>query len=262
MINDDALVIYTDGSSKKNPRRGGIGYVFVYAADDGEPMVEKFCPPGYKEGTSNLMELVACLEAIKEARSHHRYDFFSDIVLFTDSDYVMNNQYRPYKEWPANGWKGPDGVPIRFVEFWKKLRRARQAHTLRVDIRKIKAHSKNIYNNMADKLAKESAENATNPPLVVSSTRRKTTLKATKPGSIEMRGQRISLRIVSCTSLRTQKMWLYRCEVISKRSIFYGCVQEIYSTEYLRDGHHYEVTLNTNDRNPTILKNLRELERK
>lgn len=261
MINDDALVIYTDGSSKKNPRRGGIGYVFVYAADDGEPVVEKFCPPGYKEGTSGLMELVACLEAIKEARSHPRYDLFSDIVLFTDSQYVKNNQYRPYKEWPANDWKGSDGRPIRFVEFWKKLRRERNAHSLRVDIRWVKAHSKSKYNKLADKLAGESADNATNPPLVISSTRRKTSRKETKPGSIEMRGQRISLRIVSCTPLQTQKMWLYRCEVISKRSKYFGCVQEIHSSEYVRDGHHYEVTLNTNDKNPTILKILRELDR-
>lgn len=261
MINDDALVIYTDGSSKKNPRRGGIGFVFVYADDDGEEVVEEFCPPGYREGTIGLMELVACCEALEEAQSHFRYSLFSDIVLFTDSQYVRNHQYHPFKTWPGNGWKNSEGRPIRHVETWKRLRRERSRHTLRVDIRWVKAHAKDRFNKLADKLARRSADTATNPPLEVSSTRRKTTTKLTEHGSIKMRGQRISLRIVSCTPLPTQHMWVYRCEVISKGSKYLGCIQEIFSDVYMRDGHHYEVSLNKNDRNPMILKMLHELER-
>ena len=261
MINDDALVIYTDGSSKPNPRRGGIGYVFVYADGAGEPVVDEFCPPGYREGTVGLMELVACYESLREARSHPRYTSFSDIVLFTDAQYVRDHQYYPLKIWPANKWKNPEGRPIRHVETWIKLRRERQKHSLHIDIRWVKAHAKNRFNRLADKLAKRSADNAINPPLEVSSTRRKTTTKFTWPGSIKMCGQRISLRIVSCTPLPAQNMWVYRCQVISKGSKYFGCIQEIFSAEYIRDGHHYEVTLNKNDKNPTILKVLRELER-
>ena len=113
---------------------------------------------------------------------------------------------------------------------------------------------------MADKLADQSAENAVNRPLEVSSTRKKTTKNSTKSGSIEMKGQRIALRIVSSDPLKPQRMWVYRCEVISKRSKYFGCIQEIFSSEYLRDGHHYQVTLNKNDKNPTIVNVLRELE--
>ena len=261
MINDDALQIYTDGSSKKNPLRGGIGFVFVYADAAGEPVIDEHCPPGYQGATIGLMELFACYKALKAALSHDRYEHFSDIVLFTDSQYVRDYQYHPFKTWPSQGWKSSEGRPVRHVETWKKLRRVRQAHTLKVEINWVKAHSKNRFNKLADKLANQSAENAINPPLEVSSTRRKTTLNETEQGSIRMQGQEISLRIVSCAPLPTQKMWVYRCEVISSDSEYFGCIQEIFSSESMRDGHHYDVSLNKNDKNPTILKILRELDR-
>ena len=261
MINDDAIVIYTDGSSIKGPLRGGIGYVFVYADDDGEPVIEEHSPPGYKKAKSGLMELFACFVALKEAVDHKRDHKFSEIVVFTDSQYVRDNQLSPFKKWPSQGWKGRDGQPIKHVEIWRKLKRVRDRHSLRVDIRWVKGHAKNRFNKLADKLAKKSASNAVNPPLEVTSTRRKTTLKETEQGSIKMRGQNISLRIVSCQRLPTQKTWAYRCEVICKDSEYFGCIQEIFSAEQMRDGHHYEVTLNKNDKNPTILKVLRELDR-
>jgi len=261
VINDDALVIYTDGSSFTRPLRGGIGYVFVYADDCGEQVVEEQSPLGYKEATSGLMELYACYAALKEALDHHRYSRFSDIVLFTDSQYVRDNQYHPWSKWPSQGWKSRDGTPIKHVEIWRKLKRVRDRHSLRVEICWVKSHSKNRFNKLADKLARKSANNAVNPPLEVTSTRRKTTLRVTERGSIKMRGQEISLRIVSCVRMPTQKMWAYRCEVISTDSEFYGCIQEIFSVEYMRDGHHYDVVLNNNDKNPTIVEVLRELER-
>ena len=261
MINDDALQIYTDGSSKWKPLRGGIGYVFVYADDDGDPVIEKHCPPGYRGAKIGLMELVACLTALKKARSHPRYDKFSDIVLFTDAEYIQKHQFHPFKIWPENNWKNSEGRPIRHVEFWKKYRRIRQSHTLPVRIKWVQSHSKNKFNDMADELAKESADNAVNPPLEVSSTRKKTTKKLTKSGSIGMKGQKISLRIVGSDPLSPQRMWVYRCEVISKGSKYFGCIQEIFSAKYMRDGHHYEVTLNKNDKNPTVLRIVRELDR-
>ena len=261
MINDDALQIYTDGSSLRKPLRGGIGYVFVYADDDGEPVVDEHSPPGYKEATSGLMELYACYVALKKALDHHRYSCFSDIVLFTDSQYVQVHQFHPWAKWPSQDWKNRDGKPVKHVEIWRKLKRVRDRHSLRVDIRWVKGHAKNRFNKLADKLAKKSASNAVNPPLEVTSTRRKTTLKETEQGSIKMRGQCISLRIVSCARLPVQKMWAYRCEVISTDSEFFGCIQEIFSVEDMRDGHHYEVMLNDNDKNPTIVEVLRELDR-
>lgn len=67
MLDEDALNIYTDGSSFSGPRVGGIGIVFVIVNGAGdEEIVNEFDYPGYKQATNNEMELEACIKGLEE----------------------------------------------------------------------------------------------------------------------------------------------------------------------------------------------------
>ena len=65
MTYEDALNIYTDGSSLRRPRRGGVAFRYIIINDAGDEEWQDECPPGYKEGTNNEMELMACILALR-----------------------------------------------------------------------------------------------------------------------------------------------------------------------------------------------------
>ena len=72
MIDENALNIYTDGSSFSSPRRGGIGIIFVFP-DYLNKEEKEFAPEGYVGATNNEMELKACIVAKKKYRSLVNY---------------------------------------------------------------------------------------------------------------------------------------------------------------------------------------------
>jgi hypothetical protein len=90
--------------------------------------------------------------------------------------------------------------------------------------------------------------------------RRKKSKSKTVRGSIEMKGQRVTIHIINEEYLRLQKLSKYRYEVISKGSVYFGNVDIAYSElHHLKAGHKYIITFNNDNRNPRILKVIREI---
>jgi ribonuclease HI len=52
IIDENAINIYTDGSSYTGPRRGGMGIVFVTVNDEGHEVVEEHQPLGHRGATN------------------------------------------------------------------------------------------------------------------------------------------------------------------------------------------------------------------
>ena len=84
--------------------------------------------------------------------------------------------------------------------------------------------------------------------------RRRTSDRQVQPGSVELTGQLLTIRIVTDRHLRQQKCWQYRYEVVSKRSPFFRCVDFVYSDQVLRAGHTYRVRFNNDPKNPWLVK--------
>jgi hypothetical protein len=85
--------------------------------------------------------------------------------------------------------------------------------------------------------------------------RRKKTSKVTDMGSVEMLGQRLTIRIVSADYLTVQKLHKYRYEVMSPGSPFFGNIDFAYSDDALmRPGHVYRVSMGKDLKNPRIAK--------
>lgn len=258
----EPLKIYTDGSCYSTPRRGGLGIRFVGVNEAGDEVVDDVELPGFKGATNNKMELYACVAGLREALEYRDLSLVNAFEIYTDSLYVADNYKSAMFEWPRNRWRNRDNRPILNAELWKDLvKLIKKSSPRRVDIRWIKGHSKDKHNKAVDKLAKKSAKNPLNPPLTIVGVRRKKTKKSTEIGSVEMRGQRISIRIITTEYLPVHRLFKYKYEVISKGSKYYGRVDEMFCNEVMGEGHHYEIRLNKNTSNPTATRVLRELKR-
>ena len=262
MIDEDALNIYTDGSSKPKPRRGGIGIRYVYVDENGKEISENLPFPGYLGATNNEMELNACIMALKNAIPYIEKHKFRRIIIYTDSNYVVENQTKALFEWSRTRWIRRSGAPVLNAKLWKELNKARRNIRIRAYFQKVKGHSTNIHNIETDKLAKESANNPLQRPLSVRIVRRKKSKEKTKLGCVGMNGQRITIRIIEGQYLEVQKLYRYRYEVMSTASPFYGKVDFVISTAGLREGHVYSIRFNSDQDNPRINKVFREMEKK
>lgn len=259
MILDDTLNIYTDGSSYSGPRRGGIGIRFILTNSVGEEETKNFEVVGYRGATNNQMELQACITALKESLKFEGLNKASKILIHTDSTYIVENYRKAMWSWPKTKWRNYYGKPILNADQWKELVKYIGKTKKFVEFTKVKAHSKDKHNKAVDKLAKKSAKNPLNNPLNVVDVRRKLTSESVEIGSVGMRGQRISIRVITGEYLKVQRTNKYKCEVVSKRSPFYKKVDNIFSDLFLKAGHSYSVRFNKNPNNPMIVKLFREV---
>jgi ribonuclease HI len=141
MTKQESVVIYTDGACSGNPGPGGWGSVLLYRGHRRE------LSGGDAETTNNRMELMAVIQALETLSRP------CDIVLHTDSTYVMKGMTEWLEQWKKRGWRTAAKAPVKNVELWQRLEQAIERHN--VKWRWIKGHSGVPENERADELARE-----------------------------------------------------------------------------------------------------------
>jgi len=254
MIEQTVLTIYVDGSSKKSPRRGGVGVRYKYTDMNGADIAENLAWPGYMGANSQEMEINACIIGLREAETYLSRQDFKKIQIMSDSKYVVQNYRNAMFLWPNRKWLKSGGAPVLNAKLWIELVNCIKRSGKFVEIIKVKGHSKDPDNKAVDALARASADNALNKPISVRIVRRKKTKELTRVGSVKMLGQRITIRITEGQRLSPQHIYRYRYEVMSKASAFYKKADFICTDEVLHETSIYYVKLNTDSENPRIEK--------
>lgn len=263
---DNALVIYTDGSCLQKPRRGGYAYRLVTVDSAGDDVTVDYSGPGFVGATNNEMELWACVEALKHLAGRRPpvpREAYEKVVVYTDSMYVYEGVPRAASVWPRSGWMTSEGEPVMSPDLWKELTRLRQ-QLGRVEFRKVTAHKSNPHNKAVDKLAKQSARQANREMISPPTARRKTSPRRTEARGIRMRGQTETIRIVARRNIRGRPHHLYKYEVVSKDSPDFEAVDDAFARDgkvELRPLHVYEVRLAEVGKGRWIEEVLRELDR-
>ena len=134
-----SVEIYTDGACRGNPGRGGWG-VYLKAGRH-----EKTLYGGELETTNNRMELTAAIEALNALNKT------CDVVLYTDSKYVMDGVTSWMANWKQRGWKTAAKKPVKNQDLWQALDAAASRHSVRWVW--VKGHAGNAGNEFADELA-------------------------------------------------------------------------------------------------------------
>ena len=114
-LDENAVNVFTDGSSLATPRRGGIGIRIVTVDAEGKEVVHDEELLGWESGTNQEMELLACIEALRLIGRRHSpvdLDRFNKVVVYTDSMYVANNYEKAKFFWPRTAWQTRDGKAI------------------------------------------------------------------------------------------------------------------------------------------------------
>jgi ribonuclease HI len=263
-LRDDALHIFTDGSSLPGPRRGGVGIVFVSLGEDGHERRDEYPLPGFAGATNNEMEIQAAIEALDalhRGRAPVDASQYDQIIIWTDSLYVAENFSNAIYRWPSTGWMTRDGNPVVNARLWKELTKAAGRVRKPVHFHWVKGHKTSAGNKRADKLAKQSAKTQTGQRISHADVRRKKSTRSVEAGSVAMRGQMLTIRVISADYMEPQRLNRYRYEVMSKRSDFFQNVDWIFSERHvtLRAGHTYVVRLNNEQGHPRVVRVYREV---
>jgi ribonuclease HI len=266
VLDENALNIFTDGSSYSSPRRGGCAFRIKSLGTDGYWVDHDEQLYGVAGGTNQEMELLAVIEALNSItgrRSQYDLRDYSKVVVYTDSRYVVDNINSALYTWRTTGWHDRDGNPIVNAVLWKKLVKAiHDVQPKRLYFEWVKGHKASSDNKAVDRMAQASAKGPLRGSLKVERSRRKLTDKKTEPGSIPCLGQRITVRIVGDQWLDEQKVTRYRCEVVSKKSPYFGNMDWLFSQEILRANHTYHVRLSDDPTHRWIVKLLHEVKPK
>lgn len=177
-----SLIMYTDGSTKPNPKPGYSGFgIFGYSYFDVEgkrPYKHPgdanyyFTEVGLSEEKSNLIvvdtiyehiefirdtsttnnqvELLAVLKAIELCLLEESID---KLTIITDSAYIVNCYKDSLPKWKENNWKRVDNKEIIHLEEWVRLDNLTNTLTNRgtaLTIQWVKGHGDNYGNYLAD----------------------------------------------------------------------------------------------------------------
>lgn len=262
------LLIYSDGSIAPN-NIGGVGIRIISIDSNGDEIINDSYFAGYRNANSGQMEIIACTTALEEAVLLQLTLSIKNVILLTDSKYVSENYKNAMFEWGSNQWRRRTGRPLPDAHLWKDLVKQITKYNkdhVYVEIKWIKGHEKDEHNKAVDEMAKRASRlplekfpkgipiSAFVPRKIVPSPRMEI-------GSVKMKGQKISIKILACDLLKPQNIWRYQYQVVSSKSPFYGCVDQIFSKISFDINKSYFVKINSAIANPTIEKVYREIKK-
>ena len=104
---------------------------------------------GAPQTTNNRMELMGVLEALRSLDG--------PLEVYCDSTYVVNCfKDRWWEGWIRRKWRTSEGKAVSNQELWKQIIEQVQARP--VEFRWVKGHSGDRWNDEADRLATEAAD--------------------------------------------------------------------------------------------------------
>ncbi|AJD48375.1 RNase H [Isoalcanivorax pacificus W11-5] len=133
--------MYTDGACRGNPGPGGWGVLLRYGT------VQKTLHGGEPQTTNNQMELTAVIKGLEALKQP------CQVVLYTDSKYVLEGITKWIHGWKRNGWRTASKSPVKNGELWQRLDQAAARHS--IEWRWVKGHSGDAGNERADQLANQ-----------------------------------------------------------------------------------------------------------
>ncbi|MAJ06005.1 MAG: ribonuclease HI [Crocinitomicaceae bacterium] len=134
--------LYTDGSAKGNPGKGGLGIVLISGKH------YKEISQGFRHTTNNRMELLAVIVGLETLNNIN-----SLVEVFSDSKYVVDAVEKKWVfSWEKKNFKGKKNSDL-----WKRFLIIYRKH--KVSFNWVKGHAGQVENEKCDALAVEASEN-------------------------------------------------------------------------------------------------------
>lgn len=135
-------MVHCDGGCDPNP--GPCGYGVVVVSPAGE-VIERSGFIG--KGTNNVAEITAAIRGLEQTPIGAR------VLLHSDSQYTLNGLKKWRFGWERRGWVTAKREPVANKELWLELYAVADRRS--VDVRWVRGHSGDVYNERCDALAGE-----------------------------------------------------------------------------------------------------------
>ncbi len=133
--------IFCDGACSGNPGRGGYGTILRCKGR------EKIISGAVPDTTNNRMELTAAIEGLRQLTRP------CQVVLTTDSQYLVKGITEWIKGWQRSGWKNSKKEPVVNRDLWELLLKLSENHSIRWNW--VRGHNGHVENERCDQLARE-----------------------------------------------------------------------------------------------------------
>lgn len=138
------LEIFCDGACSGNPGVGGWGCILRWNGH------EKELSGAEGETTNNRMEMTAAITALTSLNRS------CDVVLVTDSQYLVKGMTEWIAGWQKRGWVNSKKEPVLNRDLWERLLELAKLH--RIDWVWIRGHNGHPENERCDELARTAIE--------------------------------------------------------------------------------------------------------
>ncbi len=141
-MQNEELIIYTDGAARGNPGRGGYGTILMWKGHARE------LSAGYRYTTNNRMELMAVIAGLEALKKEN-----IKIVIYSDSQYIVKAIEQGWlKNWVQTNFKGGK----KNKDLWLQYYDLSKKYSIRMVW--VRGHADNPYNNRCDELATGAAD--------------------------------------------------------------------------------------------------------
>ena len=141
-------IAYVDGSYNINTQRFGYGVVLFTGAvnEDGSPEIVQlskgFSEPELAEMRNVAGEIMGAAQAMKSAQARGIKEF------------VIYHDYEGIAKWCTGEWKTKKKWTKKYKAFYDEI-----SKNMKISFVKVEAHSGDVYNDLADQLAKQAVGN-------------------------------------------------------------------------------------------------------
>lgn len=144
------IEIYCDGACRGNQNKENLGSWGAWLKC-GEKEKEIY---GVVENTTNnMMELTACIEALKCIKNLN-----AEIIVYTDSQYVFSGITQWIEGWKKKNWRNSNKKLVLNADLWKELD-CLKSKFKNLKFEKVTGHSGNYGNEKADYLCNLALDN-------------------------------------------------------------------------------------------------------
>ncbi len=133
----DKLVAYVDGSYSKSKEMYSYGIVFI----DSGKVVKKISKKGSNKEAAKMHQIYGELKGAMDAIDYAIENNYNQITIFYD--------YKGIEKWAKGEWKRNKKYTKKYYDFIQE-----KSNSININFIKVKAHSNNKFNDMADSLAR------------------------------------------------------------------------------------------------------------
>lgn len=153
------IILYTDGSSRGNPGKGGWGTILFL-----DKQVQEL---GGRDQmtTNNRMEITALIEGLRYILHILEKDGANvkEVNVHADSEYVLKGISTWMKDWKKRGWKTAAKKAVLNQDLWQVIddlaTQLKEVHGVKFIWTHVRGHSGHVLNDRADEIATTFADN-------------------------------------------------------------------------------------------------------